>query len=156
MDYGTGLGLLRVKQLQTRLFEAFLQSSGVDAFNGPQGWILCALWYEDDIPIVELSRRTGLAKSTLTAMLGRMEDAGLIRRLADEKDRRVVRVHLTESSESLRAHCEAMARQLEEATFAGFSREERETFSAMLSRMASNLEATEAAHKKTRLKKAAK
>ncbi len=148
MDYGTGLGLVRVKQLQTRVFERLLQDSGVEALNGPQGWILMALWVEDDISIVDISRRTGLAKNTLTAMLSRMEECGLIRRETDEKDRRQVRIHLTDMSESLRESCEEIALQLEEATFKGFSAEERKMFQDMLEYMAGSLEEEEKRLKK--------
>ncbi len=46
-----------------------LQEAGIEEFNGAQGRILYILWQEDNLPIVELSRRTGLAKTTLTGML---------------------------------------------------------------------------------------
>ncbi len=150
MDYGTALSLLRIKQLQTRVFERLLQDSGVEAFNGPRGWILCALWAEDDVPIAELSRRTGLARNTLTVMLTGMEEAGLVTRTADETDRRHVRIRLTEKAHALEADCERMAKELDASTFSGFTEEERCAFQDMLSRMASNLDEAERRLKKKR------
>ena len=65
---------------------------GIDDFNGAQGRILFVLWQQDDLPIVELSRRTGLAKTTLTSMLERIvEKQGHIYRKLDERNRRQVK-----------------------------------------------------------------
>ena len=71
-----GFLISQVKQVQGRVFDAMLQEAGIEEFNGAQGRILYILWQEDNLPIVELSRRTGLAKTTLTGMLDRMEGQG--------------------------------------------------------------------------------
>ncbi len=66
-----GFLISQVKQVSGRIFEKLLANAGVEEFNGAQGRILYVLWQEDGIPIVELSRKTGLAKTTLTSMLDR-------------------------------------------------------------------------------------
>ncbi|MCR4720580.1 MAG: MarR family transcriptional regulator [Lachnospiraceae bacterium] len=53
------------------------------------------------LPIVELSQKTGLAKNTLTSMLGRMEEAGLIARKSGKADRRQSLITLTEKARNL-------------------------------------------------------
>ena len=78
MESRTGFLISQIKQVQARIFQRLLQECGVEEFNGPQGHILYVLWQKDEVPIVELSQKTGLAKNTLTAMLGRMEEQGLI------------------------------------------------------------------------------
>ena len=70
MESRTGFLISQIKQVQARIFQRLLQESGVEEFNGPQGRILYVLWQKDEVPIVELSQKTGLAKNTLTAMLG--------------------------------------------------------------------------------------
>ena len=57
-----GFLISQIKQIQGRIFGRLLTEAGVDAFNGAQGHILYVLWQEDNLPIVELSRRTGLAE----------------------------------------------------------------------------------------------
>ena len=80
MDTRTGFLISQIKSVSGRLFERILQDCGVEEFNGAQGRILYVLWQADGVPIVELSQKTGLAKNTLTSMLGRMEESGLILR----------------------------------------------------------------------------
>ena len=79
-----GFLISQVKQVQGRVFDAMLQEAGIEEFNGAQGRILYILWQEDNLPIVELSRRTGLAKTTLTGMLDRMEEKGILERRFDK------------------------------------------------------------------------
>ena len=68
MESRTGFLISQIKQVQARIFQRLLQDSGVEEFNGPQGRILYVLWQKDEVPIVELSQKTGLAKNTLTVM----------------------------------------------------------------------------------------
>ena len=103
MESRTGFLISQIKQVQSRVFQRLLQDCGVAEFNGPQGRILYVLWQKDAVPIVELSRKTGLAKNTLTAMLGRMEDAGLIERRAAGCDKRQSLILLTEKSRNLQS-----------------------------------------------------
>ena len=62
-------------------FEKILSEKHIDAFNGAQGRILYVLWQEDGITIRSLSIKCGLAITSLTTMLERMENQGLIRRV---------------------------------------------------------------------------
>jgi MarR family transcriptional regulator, organic hydroperoxide resistance regulator len=96
-----GFLISQIKQVSGRIFEKLLDRAGVDAFNGAQGRILYILWQQDGIPIAELSKKTGLAKNTLTSMLDRMEQSGLLRRGYDPADRRQIRISLTEQARLL-------------------------------------------------------
>lgn len=59
----------QIKQRQARIFERILNENGIQEFNGAQGRILYVLWHADNIPISELSKQTGLAKTTLTSLI---------------------------------------------------------------------------------------
>ena len=91
-----GLLISQVKQVQDRVFDALLKAHGMEELSGAQGRILFVLWQEDNIAIVELSRRTLLAKTTLTSMLDHMEASDFLTRRYDSKDRRQIRICLTE------------------------------------------------------------
>ena len=93
--------MTQIKQVSGRIFDKLLTNAGMDAFNGAQGRILYVLWQNDNIPIVELSYKTGLAKTTLTSMLDRMEAANLISRVINPLDRRQIRIILTETAKEL-------------------------------------------------------
>ncbi len=54
-----------------------------------------ALWEDDGLNMGQLAEKASLEKSTVTGLMDRMERSGLIRREADEKDRRAIRIRLT-------------------------------------------------------------
>ena len=78
MEMNGGFLVTKIKQLGDRIFEKILSEKNIDAFNGAQGRILYVLWQEDGISIRSLSTKCGLAITSLTTMLERMENQGLI------------------------------------------------------------------------------
>ena len=68
-----GFLVTKIKQLGDRIFEKVLAEKGIDAFNGAQGRILYVLWQQDGVPIKTVSDTCGLAITSLTTMLERME-----------------------------------------------------------------------------------
>ena len=143
METRTGYLISRIAQVQARIFQRLLQKSGVDAFNGPQGRILYVLWQGDGVPIGSLVKGTGLAKNTLTAMLARMEEAGLICRTPDSRDRRQSIISLTERSRGLQAAYEAVSEEMNRMYFPGFTETEAAALDGLLDRVLANLEKTE-------------
>ena len=137
----------QIKHVGGRVFERLLLESGVDAFNGPQGKILDALWQEDGLPARTLAERTGLAGSTLTSMLDRMEAAGLVARQRSTEDRRVVRVFLTGQARDLQADYEAVSARMTDIYFQGFTPREICAFEDALRRVLDNVKAALAAEK---------
>ena len=74
MKTNGGFLVTKIKQLGDRIFEKILSEKNIDAFNGAQGRILYVLWQEDGISIRSLSVKCGLAITSLTTMLERMEN----------------------------------------------------------------------------------
>lgn len=135
-----GFLISQIKQISGRIFEKLLAQAGVDAFNGAQGRILYVLWQQDNIPIAELSKKTGLARTTLTSMLDRMEQSELLTRTYDKADRRQIRISLTGQALSLSSEYERVSRAMNEIFYAGFSDEEIVAFEDYLQRILKNLE----------------
>lgn len=131
--------MTQIKQVSGRIFDKLLTNAGMDAFNGAQGRILYVLWQNDNIPIVELSYKTGLAKTTLTSMLDRMEAANLISRVINPLDRRQIRIILTETAKELSGEYEKVSEQMNEIYYAGFTEEEIALFESTLQRILTNL-----------------
>jgi DNA-binding MarR family transcriptional regulator len=63
--------------------------------------ILLNLSTEESTPMSELSKLSACVNSNITSIIGRMEERGLVKRMQDKKDRRVVRVELTEEGKKL-------------------------------------------------------
>lgn len=148
LETRTGFLISYIKQVQGRVFERLLQTCGVEEFNGPQGHILYVLWKSEGIPIVELAQKTGLAKNTLTAMLCRMEEKGLIRREASASDRRQSLISLTPRARALEERYNQVSQQMNSLFFQDFEKREIEELEQYLDRIVSNLERTEQALKK--------
>lgn len=148
LETRTGFLISHIKQIQGRVFDRLLQTCGVEEFNGPQGHILYVLWKSDGIPIVELAQKTGLAKNTLTAMLCRMEENGLICREASASDRRQSLIHLTPKARALEKRYNQVSQQMNSLFFKDFEKTEIKELEQYLDRIVSNLERAEQALKK--------
>ncbi len=140
MKTNAGFTVTKIKQLGDRIFEKILSQKNIDAFNGPQGRILYVLWQADGIPIREVSDKSGLALTSLTTMLERMEKAGLIRREQDGEDRRKTKLYLTEKARDLQNDYDAVSNEMTDIYYQGFSSEEIGQFDAYLDRVRENLE----------------
>lgn len=134
-----GFLISKIKQIQGRLFEKILIEHGIDQFNGAQGRILFVLWENDNIPIKELSNQTGLAKTTLTRMLDRLEKSGNIQRVYDPADRRIVKIKLTEAAKNLREQYNEVSAKMNKIFYEGFDDNEIQCFEDSLRKVLANL-----------------
>ncbi|MBQ6521125.1 MAG: radical SAM mobile pair system MarR family transcriptional regulator [Anaerolineaceae bacterium] len=140
MKTNAGFTVTKIKQLGDRIFEKILSRKKIDAFNGPQGRILYVLWQSDGISIREVSDKCGLALTSLTTMLERMEKTGLIRREQDGKDRRKTKLYLTEKARDLQNDYDAVSNEMTDIYYQGFSASEIGQFESYLDRIRENLE----------------
>lgn len=134
-----GFLVSKIKQIQGRVFEKLLSEYGIDEFNGAQGRILYVLWEKDNIPIHILSEETGLAKTTLTSMLDRLEASGSIVRVYDKSDRRIVKIRLTSKAELLKEKYNEVSAKMNEIFYEGLSNEEIISFEDTLVKILDNL-----------------
>lgn len=135
-----GFLVSRIRQVSGRTLERILTEKGIDAFNGAQGRILYVLWQQDGVPMSRLSRETGLAMTSLTSMVDRMEKAGLVTRGHDPADRRKVLVLLTERARDLKGAYDDVSDQMESIFYRGFSDREADELDGYLRRVLANLE----------------
>lgn len=138
-DKKGGFLISQIKQISGRIFEKILSEKNIEEFNGAQGRILYVLWQEDSIAIKELSNKTGLALTTLTSMLDRMEKMDLIKRTLDKTDRRKILIILTEKSISLKDVYYEVSEKMSEIFYNKFSKEEINQFEDYLDRILINL-----------------
>ena len=134
-----GFLITKIKQVQGRIFDSLLQEAGIEEFNGAQGRILYVLWQEDGLPIIELAKRTGLAKTTLTSMLDRMDEKGFLERVTDNKDRRILRIFLTSKAKGLKAQYNKVSDEMSQIFYKDFEEEEIIAFEKALEKVLSNL-----------------
>lgn len=135
-----GFLVTKIKRHGDRIFERILSKKGIDAFNGAQGRILYALWQEDGVSIKTVSEKCGLAITSLTTMLERMEKCDLIRREQDRQDKRKTLLYLTEKSRSLKDDYDDVSAGMSRIYYRGFSEDEVIQFESYLERIQKNLE----------------
>jgi DNA-binding MarR family transcriptional regulator len=138
-----GFLISKIKQIQGRLFERLLSEYKIDQFNGAQGRILYVLWNDDNIPISRLSEKTGLAKTTLTSMLDRLEKSGHIQRVYDPNDRRTVKIMLTKTAKSMKNKYDEVSTRMNKIFYKGFKDKEIIAFENTLTRILDNLTKTD-------------
>ena len=135
-----GFQISKIKQLGDRVFEKILTAQGIEAFNGAQGRILYVLWQEDGVPIKTIAERCGLAITSLTTMLERMEKSGLIIRQQDSGDKRKTLIFLTDKAKALKEDYDAISDRMSTIFYQGFTEEEIRNFEEHLERIRLNLE----------------
>ena len=143
MKSNSGFYISRIKQINTRLLNKLLAQKNITAFNGEQGRILHALWQNDRISNQELSKRSGLAMSSLTTMLERMEEKNLLTRKGCPKDKRKCLLFLTEHANSLKKEYDEISDKMTKLSFEGISEDEKLTFEKTLENILHNLEKAE-------------
>lgn len=139
MEIQGGNIISQIKRLSDRIFGRILTEKNIDAFNGAQGRILYVLWQKEHISLKELSDRTALAPTTLTGMVDRMEDAGLLCRIPDKNDRRRTLLTLTDKARKFKQDYTDVSDRMTEIFYAGFTEEEIRQCEQMLVRIHENL-----------------
>lgn len=134
--YNLGYRIKLLSQLLTRKFTDKLEPFGLTPFH----WlVLCCLWQEDGLPTSSIGDKLQQVGGTLTGVLDRMEERGLVRRERDTHDRRIWRIWLTDAGKELEKVLPPLAAELREETMRGISAADRELFSQLLNRAISNL-----------------
>ena len=123
----------------TRIAGAFakdLNAHGVDI----QMWrVLAALHQEDGQRMGDLAALTSIEISTLSRLIGRMEDANLVERRREIGDMRGVSVHITHKGEGLTGAIIPFALDYETVALQGFDESEARSLKAMLRRVFANM-----------------
>ncbi|SEQ35635.1 MarR family winged helix-turn-helix transcriptional regulator [Thalassovita taeanensis] len=83
-----------------KLYKPLLEPLGL---TYPQYLVMVALWGRDGQSVSEIGAALELESSTLTPLIKRMEQAGLVQRQRDAEDERRVRVSLTDRGRALEA-----------------------------------------------------
>ena len=139
MDYRKSL-LHKITHLSHKFKHArFGKLEQIGLYQG-QPRLLHTLIEEDGISQRELAERMAITPATLTRMLQRMEAKHLLIRKADEKDQRVIRVHITAKARTIVEELDIVNEKMEEDLFGTFSPEDREHFISYLDNIMEKLD----------------
>lgn len=134
--HGLGYRLKLLSQLLSRRFQERLEPFGLTPFH----WlVLCCLWQEDGLPTSSIGEKLQQVGGTLTGVLDRMEERGLVYRQRDPKDRRIWRIWLTDAGKDLHSVLPPVALEIREESMQGISESDRQYLSQLVDRMIGNL-----------------
>lgn len=91
----------------------------------------------------DIATACAMDRATVTGVLGRMEEAGLIERRPKEGDRRALEVRLTDQGWKAAEHVAICGAEVDEIACAGMTAAEREELSRLLVRVNENFEREE-------------
>lgn len=136
VPYSIGYRLKLLSQVLTRQFQEELEPYGLTPFH----WlVLNCLWEQDGLATCVLGDRLRQVGGTLTGVIDRMEERGLVRRERDQQDRRIWRIWLTDAGRQLEAVLPDHALKLRNKLLQGFSEAEQKQVSDFVDRMLANL-----------------
>lgn len=104
-----------------------------------QAMVLCKLFIQDGMNQTEIAQQLSVQGATVTDMLQRMEEAGLVSRRRDLDDNRQVRVYLTEDGRKKERFIMEQFSKLEAAIFENFNENERILLRQFLNRALDNM-----------------
>ena len=140
MSINTGIEdwelLAQVCQAYRALSDALMDQI---AMRRAQATLLCRLFVQDGMTQSEIAGQLAVQGATVTKMLKRMEEAGLVARQRDSDDNRLVRVYLTGAGRDKERSIAEQFVKVEEAMFAGLTQEDRASLRRMLRRMLDNV-----------------
>lgn len=96
--YNLGYKLKLASQLMYRNFLEQLEPHGLTPFHY---LVLCCLWEEDGLSTSGIADKLKQLGATLTGVVDRMEKRELVYRQRDKRDRRIVRIWLTDEGKRL-------------------------------------------------------
>ena len=101
--------------------------------------VMAVLAREPGSKQIALAERLDMEPITLSRIIDKLEQADLVRRVADPTDRRAWRLELTDKACPLHAQLMTLAGEVSLDAFAGFAPEEIDQARALLARIRANL-----------------
>jgi len=99
-----------------------------------------SLWEEEGQTHAQIAQVLGVQPATVSNMVDRLENNGLVERRPDEQDQRLLRIHLTEQGRAIHQTLRKVWSEMEQIAIEGFSQEERLLLRRLLLQLYANLE----------------
>lgn len=140
-----GYQALQIRLLNGRIFQKLLSKEPEAQYRSEQGKILTVLWQKEDgrATATDIALTSGLANNTLTSMIKKLVDQGLVTIEQSDQDKRKKFVVLTELGWAQKAIGDRVSKELGEIFYQGFSNQEIREFEAYQERIITNLKAKE-------------
>jgi MarR family transcriptional regulator, multiple antibiotic resistance protein MarR len=133
----TGYLIANLHNSMRQALDAELASFG--DVSSAQWVVMMILSHHDDVMAAHLAKRLNHDPGSMTRLLDRLQDKGLIQRTRLDDDRRCIRIELTEAGRTLAPQLPTAAINAINKSLAGFTAEEHQLLNTLLGRMIDNL-----------------
>lgn len=93
----------------TRLYQPYLQAIDL---TYPQYLVMLVLWEESNLTVGQLGKKLFLNTNTLTPLLNKMKEKGLLLKNRNSSDERTVEIKITEIGKKLKSQAEKIPHNL--------------------------------------------
>jgi DNA-binding MarR family transcriptional regulator len=126
----------QISQAYRTLANTFMDRIGM---HRAQAILLCAVCATEGLTQSEIAAHLAVQGATVTSMVQRMEEAGLVTRQRDPDDNRLVRVYATDIGRTKEKEINARFQEFEEVLFREIPIEQRELLRDLLLQLLRNM-----------------
>jgi MarR family transcriptional regulator, organic hydroperoxide resistance regulator len=130
--------LSQVSQVYRSLSDEFMDQIGM---HRAQATLLCRLYLQDGMTQTEIGEQLSVQGATVTNILQRVEEAGLVTRHRDAADNRLVRVYLTPLGRQKERSITEQFMKLQGTIFKGIDDKKRVVLRQLLKQILQNMTA---------------
>ena len=130
----------RIHDLTQKWLRTELSLAGLTGVAPSHGDVLALLFMQGEATMRELAAFAHRTKPTMTVLVDKLEEMGLVRRMKAVDDARGVVVSLTPSGELLRGAFESISQRLVGSVYAPLTRSEGAELERLLAKVLSGLE----------------
>lgn len=143
MDYDESLKLenqlcfplYAASRMVTKCYQPVLDDLGI---TYPQYLVLMVLWENDGVNLSEISTKLKLQSNTVTPLLKRMEEVGLIKRVRSDQDQRSITISLEDMGKDMKSKAVLLQDRL--SSHIGITMDEAQQLHTLLNKVIANID----------------
>lgn len=129
----------KTKKKMVQFLEKELKNKEIYDLAPSYGNILTVLYDNDGkLSMSEIGNLIGKDKSTITALIKKLEKSNYVRKTKDENDRRITYIELTDKSIDIQSKFDSISKEVNTRAYKNFSEEEKETLLKLLKKLNNN------------------
>ncbi len=141
MKYTKAIFLIsRIRERANKFILAELAGQGITSLVPSHGDILMCLYQKERVTMKEIADTIYRTKPTVTVLVNKLAEQGLVRKVPCSEDSRVMYVELTKDGQKLQAIFEEVSAELQQRLFRDLDRKDRKQLEGYLKIILRNLE----------------
>lgn len=130
----------QIHNYSSNFLKTRLTQEGLPELVSSHGFILYKLSLTESLTMTDLAKSINKDKSTTTALIKKLEIAGLIERKSSDKDRRVIYIQLSQKGAKFADAMSSISKELTETCYKNFTEQEKAVVFELLIKLSRNFE----------------